>query len=353
MGKSRFPMLTLNVHIVMDYLWGSLLALFPYLVGFQDITVGKNVFLFLGILVVFYSLLTDYRFSILKVIPFGIHRVFDVCMGMMVAVAPSVFSYVQYLSVRQHLAHIILGALAVCMAIFTRTATVTQLLESSEEGVNHPNFQSQMKGEKFEDKPEERTSDVWAVLMSIATIGLIIFIAGVVNYEPRQRAGQATKNWQFTGPSNPITQSAGGQPFPIEHFIPEAQQGLDEAEATVTIDLGTAPYVPGFDREKITVNRNEVVKLIFRNKSIVNHYDNFVLVRPKREDKVGEAALRAGPDAGYIPILPDDIIAVSKSIAPGETETIVFRAPSKPGLYPYISTFPRRWKAMHGILEVK
>jgi azurin len=343
MGKSRFPMLAVNFHAVLDYLWGSVLALFPYVMGFQGITAGKNFFLFLGVLTIFYSLLTDYRFSIYKIVPFGIHRIFDVSIGMFAAVAPTIFSYVQYLSVGQHLAHIILGAVVVGVAIFTRTATVTELLNS----------QSQTTGETVEDKPEERLSDVWAVLASIATIGLIVFLSGTVNQRSNQGAGQASKNWKFTAPSNPISQAPGGRPLPIERFIPKAQQGVDPAKATITINLETDPNIPAFNRERITVKRGEVVKLIFKNMSAVNHFDNFVLVRPGGENKVGEAGLRAGPDAGYIPVLPNEIIAHTKIIAPGETETIVFRAPSEPGLYPYISTFPKRWRSMHGIFEVK
>ena len=346
-------MLAVNVHSVLDYLWGSALALFPYVVGFQNITAGRNFFLFLGIFIIFYSLLTQYRFSIFKVLPFGLHRIFDIYVGGLVAVAPSLFNYVQYLSIGQHIAHIILGLVTIGMAILTRTETLTELLSSPDQAVKETGLQFQNGIGKIEDKPEERSSDVWAILTSVATIILVIFISIIGNHKINQEAGRTSKNWKFTAPNNIISQAPGSQPLPLDHFIPKAQQGINPAEATITVELETEPNIPAFSREKITVRSGEIVKLIFKNMSAVNHFDNFVLVLPKTEDEVGEAGLRAGPDVGYIPVLPNDIIAHSKTIAPGDTDTVIFRAPSEPGLYPYISTFPRRWKAMRGVLEVK
>ena len=40
-------------------------------------------------------------------------------------------------------------------------------------------------------------------------------------------------------------------------------------------------------------------------------------------------------------------------IEPGKRHVLHFRAPKKPGDYPFLCTFPGHWMAMNGILRVK
>ena len=53
-------------------------------------------------------------------------------------------------------------------------------------------------------------------------------------------------------------------------------------------------------------------------------------------------------------IKPGDanVIAATKLLKPGETDTITFDAPP-PGTYPYVSTFPGFYTRMKGVLTVK
>ena len=73
--------------------------------------------------------------------------------------------------------------------------------------------------------------------------------------------------------------------------------------------------------------------------------------------KVGEASFKMlnDPKAGdknYVPDLPE-VLHVIPVINPKKQHTLHFRAPSTPGDYPYICTFPGHWQAMQGILRVK
>ncbi|MBT16596.1 MAG: hypothetical protein CMO59_11530, partial [Verrucomicrobiales bacterium] len=49
----------------------------------------------------------------------------------------------------------------------------------------------------------------------------------------------------------------------------------------------------------------------------------------------------------------EDIIASTKLVNPGGVDKIEFVAPSEPGDYPYICTFPGHWRLMQGIIKVK
>ena len=60
------------------------------------------------------------------------------------------------------------------------------------------------------------------------------------------------------------------------------------------------------------------------------------------------------PEAGkksYVPDLPE-VLEVIPVINPGTDHVLHFRAPSEPGDYPYICTFPGHWQAMRGVLRV-
>ena len=49
----------------------------------------------------------------------------------------------------------------------------------------------------------------------------------------------------------------------------------------------------------------------------------------------------------------DKIIIHTKMLKQGETETLRFKAPRKPGVYPYLCSFPGHWTIMKGNLVVK
>jgi azurin len=82
---------------------------------------------------------------------------------------------------------------------------------------------------------------------------------------------------------------------------------------------------------------------------------NFVLLQPMADaelNAIGIAASMAAPL--YHPKDMSKVIAHStKVLGPGESETIDFKAPTEPGEYPYICTFPGHFATMRGKLIVK
>lgn len=99
-------------------------------------------------------------------------------------------------------------------------------------------------------------------------------------------------------------------------------------------------------RQKITLTLNHNGKL---DKKIMGH--NFVLLKSGID--VIDFATRAleARDNEYIPE-GDEIIAYTKLIGGGESDTIIFDAPTK-GSYNYICSFPGHYGIMKGILVVK
>lgn len=74
-------------------------------------------------------------------------------------------------------------------------------------------------------------------------------------------------------------------------------------------------------------------------------------------DKVGTAAdaMAGRADAiqkEWVPDLPDVLFRIPM-LKGGQTGSVRFMAPSKPGEYPYLCTFPGHWRVMRGVMVVK
>ena len=108
-----------------------------------------------------------------------------------------------------------------------------------------------------------------------------------------------------------------------------------------------------YDTAKLTVKAGKKIKLTFANPDYLPH--NIVLVQPGKLEAVAAAAIAMGAEgfkAGFVP-KSDDIIWGSKLIDHGKEQVIEFTAPSKPGDYPYVCTFPGHHILMRGVLRVK
>ena len=114
-----------------------------------------------------------------------------------------------------------------------------------------------------------------------------------------------------------------------------------------------------YDIKAFEVKPGQKVKLTFTNigklpKVAMGHN---VTVLKKGSDKQAfamEAIKFAAND--YIPTsapFKDQIIAHTKLLGPGESESIEFTAPAEAGEYPFLCTFPGHFAVMNGIMTVK
>ena len=119
-----------------------------------------------------------------------------------------------------------------------------------------------------------------------------------------------------------------------------------------TILLGTLPGLK-FDTTLLTVKAGAHVRLVFRNSDDMLH--NFVLCAPGRGESVGLAAMALGLDGTAKNHVPDsdDVLFHTALTLPGASDTIYFNAPTKPGDYDYLCSFPGHAALMKGVLRVE
>ncbi|WP_138993160.1 PVC-type heme-binding CxxCH protein [Larkinella sp. C7] len=110
-----------------------------------------------------------------------------------------------------------------------------------------------------------------------------------------------------------------------------------------------------YDTKQFTVRAGQPVVLTLENPDIMQH--NVVICKPGTAEKVGKAADKMAQDPKsvekhYVPQLPE-VVASSILVNPGESYTLEFTAPAKPGDYPFICTFPGHWSIMRGVMRVE
>ncbi|HEY7115387.1 MAG TPA: plastocyanin/azurin family copper-binding protein [Tepidisphaeraceae bacterium] len=109
-----------------------------------------------------------------------------------------------------------------------------------------------------------------------------------------------------------------------------------------------------FDLRYFTVEAGKPVQIILQNDDTMPH--NMVITAP---GALQEIAITAGaltpPDdpkaKAFVPESPK-VIAWTHLVQPGESETLSFTVPSKPGNYGFLCTYPGHWVKMYGVMQV-
>lgn len=113
-------MLTLKIHNILDFVLAALIAVSPFIFGFSDIPVARVFFPIVGLFQLLHSLSTRYEFSVMKLIPMGLHMLLDFCNAILIFFGPYIFGYREALTRNQVLYHMALGLLALGLIAFTR-----------------------------------------------------------------------------------------------------------------------------------------------------------------------------------------------------------------------------------------
>jgi azurin len=117
------------------------------------------------------------------------------------------------------------------------------------------------------------------------------------------------------------------------------------------IVLGTKPGLK-YSINRVQVKAGSKVKLVFNNNDDMTH--NVVLVLPGTAKEVGDMALNLGlkgPEMNYVPQTPK-VLYYTKLLQPNAAEAIYFMAPSKPGNYTYLCSYPGHAYVMQGTMVV-
>ena len=140
-------------------------------------------------------------------------------------------------------------------------------------------------------------------------------------------------------------------------FLPVLLPLTLPADDLPVITIRTPAAQMKYDKPVITAVPGSQIKLVFENLDEMPH--NFVLCQPLtgKDDKGLEVAQLAwqlgaeGMERGWIPASPR-IIAHTGMVAAHGKEELVIRIPDRPGVYPYVCTFPGHAMAMNGELRV-
>ncbi len=139
-----------------------------------------------------------------------------------------------------------------------------------------------------------------------------------------------------------------------------ALAGFASAEDATVIELkpsANASTPLAYDKTEFTLKAGAKVKLTLNNSGgILPQPHNFLLLKPGTLDKVGALANAMlsdpkGMEKSYTPDTPD-ILAKTKLVQPGQSETIEFTAPAEAGDYPFACTFPGHWLLMRGVIKI-
>lgn len=131
-------MLSLKVHNVLDYIIGAALLASPYVFGFSEIPDARNVFVVIGGAWILYSLLTRYRYSVLKLIPLGVHMALDAAASVILMLWPTFSAYRDQLTGFQYALHFIFGIGALVMVTLTRTLSESSVSPEDRQDVESP-----------------------------------------------------------------------------------------------------------------------------------------------------------------------------------------------------------------------
>jgi len=141
---------------------------------------------------------------------------------------------------------------------------------------------------------------------------------------------------------------------------PGARDSQFDSQANVAkFVISCAPEVMKYTKEQIAVTTGQPVKIVFTNPDATDH--NLVIVRPGALEEVGMAANEMARDpknanSDFIPRSKRKLILhATKMIGPtrkSQVHVLRFIAPSEPGIYPYVCTFPGHWVVMKGVMVV-
>jgi putative heme-binding domain-containing protein len=118
--------------------------------------------------------------------------------------------------------------------------------------------------------------------------------------------------------------------------------------------LGTVVEQMIYDKERLVVQAGKPFEVIFENTDTMPH--NLVFIQPGSLEEIGELAEKTAtqPRAAERHYVPpsNKVMQASRLLQPRQSQKLSLVAPKKPGVYPYVCTYPGHWRRMHGALYV-
>lgn len=152
----------------------------------------------------------------------------------------------------------------------------------------------------------------------------------------------------------PATRDEFAEPTPTA-----AQSQFDSQKDLKIVRISCVAERMLFTLERFAALSGQPIKLVFTNPDATDH--NLVIVKPDALAEVGMAANEMARDprnaaSDFIPIEKKALILhATPMIGPTRSAQVAvlrFHAPSEPGIYPYVCTFPGHWVVMKGEIVV-
>ena len=120
------------------------------------------------------------------------------------------------------------------------------------------------------------------------------------------------------------------------------------------VRLHTVEEEMRYDKPWFAVEAGRPVQVVLENEDLMPH--NLVITSTGKLKEVALAGAALGTTPGldgklYVPESPD-VLFSTRMVNAGSREVLTFTAPSEPGEYPYVCTFPRHWMRMYGVMVV-
>ncbi|WP_092098058.1 plastocyanin/azurin family copper-binding protein [Pontibacter chinhatensis] len=176
------------------------------------------------------------------------------------------------------------------------------------------------------------------LLLSILPLMLILWSCG-----PQEKEADSEV---FTTLKDTATASSA----PLVEEKDTTKQEVQELELHA---LGNTLEEIKYGQDTLRVKTGALVKLKFVNEGIdMPMVHNVVFTAPGKYKQVALAGASIGASGNYVPE-SEAVIAASPIALPGQTVELEFTAPTTPGMYDFVCTYPGHWSKMHGVLEVK
>lgn len=130
---------------------------------------------------------------------------------------------------------------------------------------------------------------------------------------------------------------------------PMAPPAMDGDTLAVVINA-----IPGlkFDRVRFQAVPGVPIRLTVNNNDVEGDMDhNLVVTRPGARQEVVTLAMQVSAEQEYVPRVPQ-VLTFTPLLEKGESFTLRFSAPTQPGAYPYVCTFPGHGFVMYGVMYV-
>lgn len=201
----------------------------------------------------------------------------------------------------------------------------------------------------------EKSSSIWSlinvvigcVLGGAVLLWVLAFIFdGLGSLRPKAKAEAAAP-----AAAAPAPAASGAAPAAASAAPAAAAADLPVLEVTIKPD---AANPLAYDTKTISAKAGQKIKLTFTNTHpTLPQPHNIVIGKLGTKDKMMAIAMGAMTlvDKGYIPDSPD-ILAHTKLLQPGSSETIEFTVPAA-GEYPFFCTFPGHVAIMNGTLTAQ